>query len=426
MRAGENSLGQFRPALRRFISVQTKNISGQFMDTVIRTLIVKVKEPTSRKSRALLTTMARFRKSANYHLELCKEVGVNGNALHRRGYEESKRAHRLGGNLVQAAKDKAVAAFRSHLKVGGSWPRFTGDVLRLNIRQGSCRVFRGHAGWTVRVSTVDGPVRLPLVATGPRWRLVEIAMMEGRIKGGELVHRDGLWTLHLFERVECPVPYEPETVLGVDLGVKRMAVASDPEGHRVKFFHGGPALDRREHHFKLRRELQRKGLRRKVKALKGRETRHQVNLEHVVANEVVQAALEARAAIALEDLRNLKWRGRRAWSRARLGKFIEFKAALSGVPVLRVGPAYTTRHCGLHGRGCPTRRSGPRLSAACGYVVDADFNGARGIARRGLDRYTRSRPGRSEPAQNLEKPGGHASRPPTVASSGSPMTLSIG
>ena len=97
--------------------------------------------------------------------------------------------------------------------------------------------------------------------------------------------------------------------------------------------------------------------------------------------------------IALEDLTGIRDRVRfrkpqrvtlSSWAFHQLGTFIAYKAQRSGVPVVYVDPAYTSRTCADCGHTDKKNRVSQAWFAcrSCGVVAHADRNGSRNIAAR--------------------------------------------
>src|SRR5439155_5062243 len=115
-------------------------------------------------------------------------------------------------------------------------------------------------------------------------------------------------------------------------------------------FHGVRRIQ--ETHFRRRRRLARKKARdrRVMRAFLNREGRRERNRIrqrlHVLSKRLVQAADSRRAAIVLEDLtlhgaggRSRKMNRRlSSWPRGEIHRQIEYKAALVGVPIIKVNP----------------------------------------------------------------------------------------
>lgn len=217
------------------------------------------------------------------------------------------------------------------------------------------------------------------------------ARLEGVRGQADLVYRRG--KLYLFVTVDVPdgSPVDPEGWLGVDLGIRNLAVDSDAEAHS-----GEKTLAVRSRIGKLRAALQRRGTKsakRHLRKLRGRERGFHAHTNHVISKEVVRKAKDTERGIALEDLQGIRDRVtvRRAqrthlhgWSFFQLRAFIEYKARLSGVSVVLVDPRNTSRTCPVC--GCidkANRRSQSEfVCTGCGFADHADIVGARNIASR--------------------------------------------
>ncbi len=113
----------------------------------------------------------------------------------------------------------------------------------------------------------------------------------------------------------------------------------------------------RTQHYELRRRLSRhntKSSRKRVRLLRDRESRRVRTLNHLVSCRIVEFAKRTNSAIVLEDLDGIREgvkvkkgerRERFSWSYAQLQSFIVYKAALAGIAVIFVPPAYTSKTC---------------------------------------------------------------------------------
>lgn len=140
----------------------------------------------------------------------------------------------------------------------------------------------------------------------------------------------------------------------------------------------------------LRKNFQKKGKLKKAKQARRREANKVRDLNHKTSRKIVDEARKARAVIVLENLKGIRKRTKTAksfkyalnsWSYYQFEKFIEYKAKLLGVPVVKIDPRYTSQQCsrcGLLGN-----RSGKKFHCThCGMVEDADVNAAFVIALR--------------------------------------------
>jgi len=143
---------------------------------------------------------------------------------------------------------------------------------------------------------------------------------------------------------------------------------------------------------KVKREGSRpKNIKRKLKALSGKERRFKANENHRISKQIVEKATDTKRGIGLEDLTGIRERTRfrksqrdkmSKWSFAELRGFIEYKAKLVGVPVIPVDPRDTSRtcpKCGHIDEGNRTARD-LFLCRSCGHFDHADIVGATNIA----------------------------------------------
>jgi IS605 OrfB family transposase len=115
---------------------------------------------------------------------------------------------------------------------------------------------------------------------------------------------------------------------------------------------------------------------------------------HRNSKNLVVFAKEARYAIALEDLTlgNPSGRSRRmnrrlsSWPRAEIHRQIEYKAALEGVPVIKVNPRYTSKTCPVCGdtKGRRERVGKVFVCGKCGWVMDRQINAGLNILKTAL------------------------------------------
>ncbi len=194
---------------------------------------------------------------------------------------------------------------------------------------------------------------------------------------------------------ELPEPtYVEKSYLGVDLGIRRIAVTSE-----------GKMIQDKEHiKYKrklryLKRILKNKkttnnshSARTKIKTVKNKEKNYNKNFCHKIANEILKTNA---STIVLEDLSSLKKNklGKKNYcvsksSKNRLSQMpfylllqiLTYKAPLFGKKVVTVDPSYTSQDDfrGIE-RG---ERKGCRYYASDGKILDADWNGSLNIANR--------------------------------------------
>jgi putative transposase len=185
-------------------------------------------------------------------------------------------------------------------------------------------------------------------------------------------------------------PIQPTAWIGVDLNTTgHCCVASNPTTGKVLKL-GKKANHTHKKYKNQRKRLQKKGKLKLVKKIKNRESRIVRDLNHKMSRKVVDYALKNNAGIVLENLSGIRKTKKQAksfryslysWSFYQLGSFIEYKAKLLGVPVVKIDPAYTSQQCsrcGLLGNRSKKHFECP----ACGHVENADVNASFSIALR--------------------------------------------
>jgi putative transposase len=334
---------------------------------------------------ALTATQAAFNQAATWIASVCwVEHITNSNTAHHRVYGETRSQFGLGAQLACCARAKAMEAIKAGKAKGSETCPAFGP--RGSIRY-DVRTYRMLALDRVSLNTLTGRVVCRLVhATRQHTMLVDPVWKVG---GADLVWRDGVYYLHVTQTSAAPETDDSGGVLGVDLG--QVELATDSEGAS---FSGGKVKGMRHYYAKRRATLQAvgtKSAKRRLRQIKRRESRFQSNTNHVISKALVDKAASTRKAIALEDLKGIRARitvrrvhrsYRLSWAFAQMRDYIGYKAALAGVPVVFVDPAYTSQTCS----GCGHCERANRQSQAsfvcrsCCLSLNADYNAALNIA----------------------------------------------
>jgi IS605 OrfB family transposase len=221
------------------------------------------------------------------------------------------------------------------------------------------------------------------------FRAKENVPLSGKAQA-QLVIQGKKFLIRQIVKVGSPDVKPAKDYLGVDLGVKNIAVDSDGQ-----FYTGREVNGLRIRHLRLRAKLQKKGTKSAKRLLKkrsGKESRFARNINHIVSKDVVNKANDTGRGMALEDLRNIRAsikvrRPQRyllhSWGFGQLRSFIEYKAERLGVPVVFVNPKDTSRTC--PSCGCVDRRNRKEQAlfecVGCGYAGHADRIAAENIRR---------------------------------------------
>jgi IS605 OrfB family transposase len=196
--------------------------------------------------------------------------------------------------------------------------------------------------------------------------------------------------------VAHPSPETQKQVVGIDVGIRYLAVTSTTQGD-CTFHSGKPIVAKANHYARLRKRLQHKGTRsatRRLVLISRRERRFKQDANHVVSKRIVEA--HPHSLIGLEHLTDIRERTRRKhgkkasqkqrranarqskWSYAQLHAMIAYKALLHESLAIKVDAHYTSQACPMCGHTCKGNRPNRGLMfvcQTCHYSLHADLVG---------------------------------------------------
>jgi len=202
-----------------------------------------------------------------------------------------------------------------------------------------------------------------------------------------------------------PTPETHKQAVGVDVGLRYLAVTSTTKGD-CTFYSGKRVRAKANHYARLRKRLQKKGTRcatRRLVAISGRERRLKQDANHVVSKRIVNQ--HPHSLIGLENLTDIRERTKRRkgknatkkhrkanavyskWSFAELHAMIAYKALLNHSMAIKVDANYTSQACPMCGHTCQENRPNKGLlfiCQNCHYRLHADLVGARNVTMRTL------------------------------------------
>ncbi len=273
----------------------------------------------------------------------------------------------------------------------------------------------------VSILTLDGRLHLPYSGYQKHLDLIANGAEIGAAKlWYDQPHKQFYLLVSLTVEVVDPTPEQHTAVVGVDVGVRYLAVCATTGG--ASSFHSGKqVVPSANHYARLRKRLQKKGTRsatRRLRAISGRERRLKSNANHRVSTRIVSG--NPHSLIGLEDLTDIRERTRRRtrrkkknshrghggkgfaqvsvkqrksnaayskWSFAELQAMIAYKALLNQSMAIKVDANYTSKACPRCGHTADANRPGKGLlflCQRCHYHLHADLVGARNIAMRTL------------------------------------------
>ena len=299
----------------------------------------------------------------------------NKTILHRATYRGIREEFSsLPSALVQTARDQASEMLKRD-KFKHKIRKKMFSSIRYDKRTLSVFLESGH----LTISTVLGRMRYSFVLAEHYRKYASWKVQNAQL----IVARDACF---LNVQVECEAPpfNGGDHRLGIDLGINNVAVCSDNS-----FFNSKHLKNVKGRYQHLKAELQSKGTRsakRKLNDISGRERRFVRDLNHCVANEIVNKPFDV---FVFEDLTAIRGKKKNKtfnrklgnWSFRQLRQFVEYKAEALGKKVLVIDPYHTSQTCSKCGHVSRSNRKGRQFTCVrCGFTLDADLNASRNIA----------------------------------------------
>jgi IS605 OrfB family transposase len=261
-------------------------------------------------------------------------------------------------------------------------------------------------GHQVSILPLDGRVVVPYF--GYAWHVA--CIQQGAHIGAARLwydqpHKPFYLLVSLRAEVADPTPETYQHVVGVDVGRRYLAVATDTQNNTT-FFPGKEARAPADHYARLRKRLQHKGTRsatRRLVVLAGRERRLKHDRNHLISRCRVDAY--PHSLIGLEDLTHIRARTKRQhgkkasvkqrranrhaaqWAFSELHGYVAYKALLNGSMAVKVDAYHTSQACPRCGYSAEDNRPAKGLlfiCQTCRLVLHADLVGARTVALRTL------------------------------------------
>lgn len=374
--------------------------------------------------------------------------------------EAYQAAERITGPLTEDKKEKIRKQFPLELTkadkdaienayVCSAPPVFSAQTLPTGDETHGCRLSSDKKHISIYTAK-DIPLAIP--------KGVELT----ELNGGNLTYRDGKWLLFLTVYKEKPPLLDTTECLGLDLGVNNLVYSSTGEcfsgaevravrerrysqrkrlqkGERVIHHRGKPTARMRElqqqgvifDNPRKATKLTKRHLKHKVKAIGARESRFSKDFNHKLSRKIVDKAVQTQQAIAMETLTGIRegmkrWRKDttrkiHSWPFAQLQEFITYKAAIAGIPVIKVAARYTSQKCSNCGHVSADNRKIQEAfrCVKCGFELHADHNAAINIGRKGAEVLRRQKEKREARAlTNSDFQPGCAEQPVGDGSSG--------
>ncbi|MDT3424806.1 IS605 OrfB family transposase [Paenibacillus forsythiae] len=238
----------------------------------------------------------------------------------------------------------------------------------------------------------DDSLSFPVVMDGKVQRLVVPALLSDRerdmlsnSKHGLLrvVQKSAKW----FVQVSIVRPTEQaagDGIMGVDLGLKVPAVVVTSSGKTRFCGNGRKNKFIRRKYNTHRRKLGKLKKQSAIRKQRDKESRYMKDQNHKISRQIVNMAIQEKVSIIklekLADIRKTTRTSRKnaknlhSWSFYQLQTFITYKAALAGIKVIEVNPAYTSQTCPSCGQR--NKAKDRAYQCDCGYTAHRDRVGA--------------------------------------------------
>ena len=366
-----------------------------------RTVSLKLLDPPEDELRC---TMIAFTEACRY-ISTCIQQGapVNRRKLHQAYYQILRKKFQLPSQMAQSVIRVVVGAFKARLTKGeqGEAPTFR----RLQTQ------FQYNRDWSfsrglVSLRTLAKRRRIKFIV-GQYQQEKYMNKKEWRCGGARLIERKGHFYLNITLEKESPRLERAITSIGIDRGIRALAVAR-AQGMEPFIVGGGRLLDYRSKMLRLRRRLQEKGTRaarRALRHLRGRENRFVLDYCRRTAKHILQYAKNYDYPVIVferlvgirEQVKIRSKKGRRnlnSWPFYILKQAICDKAEELGIPVATVNPAYTSQRCPRCGIISKRHRQQDNYRCRnCHYQNNADVVAATNIAWLWFNDVDRIEPG---------------------------------
>lgn len=184
-------------------------------------------------------------------------------------------------------------------------------------------------------------------------------------------------------------------ILAIDLGEKVMATVVCGNQKKPVFL-GREIRGIRRHYSWLRKRLGNKKLLKVIKQVGKREHNKVNSLLHEISREIICLANQHQVGfVFLGDLKGLRESTRNKGRRIRrivrnftyykLTQYITYKAEAQGIQVIQVDERGTSQSCSKCGEIGKRPYQGLFKCSNCSYQINADYNGAKNIFKRGMD-----------------------------------------
>ena len=340
--------------------------------------------------------LAEFRLLVNESIRIALKTDIRSRArLTRIAYRELSVRHTVHKKYIPSAFEVALGVLKAHRRRLARKKRSSVPFIRrlmLKAENQSYWLDRETGRLRIPIRGTEGvQLNLPLsewhrlFLSDPTWVLGSLTVVPGKII--------------VIIRKEAPKAYRPEGAIALDTNEDSLdGVLASAEGTVPTSLPLCGVRRIQETHFRRRRRLAAKkaGDRRVMRCQLKREGQRERNRVrqrlHLLSKRLVELAKCRQAAVVLEDLtlRGARGRSRRmnrrlsSWPRREIHRQIEYKAALEGVPVIKINPAWTSKTCPVCGARRRDRVGKVFVCEMCDWEMDRQINAGMNILKTAL------------------------------------------
>lgn len=321
----------------------------------------------------LNSTVKAFEDACNYASEVAFRKGIHEpKVLHDRIYRELRVIFELSATLAVRAIQKVATSYKE--------PSYELHIFKERSLSLDRRLFclKRKGRLIASIATASGRIEAEL-EVGDYQR----SLLKNPVTGARLILKRGVPYIQI--NVVCEViPKEMDDPVGVDLGIRKLLVASN--GFKIN---GRPVNAKRQHFRALKYSLKEKGTssaRRRLKRLIKREKQWFRTTLHQSSKALIES-LDEGNYLVLERLQGTKFKmGSKRNLRStrpsfqslaigRLQQMISYKCGDRGIPVILAKPDFTSQRCPRCGTIDKFNRRSQALFRCvhCGYQHNADF-----------------------------------------------------
>lgn len=220
-------------------------------------------------------------------------------------------------------------------------------------------------------------------------------LLNEKICDSKIIRYKKNWLLLLSAKKNIELKKSYSNILAIDLGERVMATVCGSFDNQRPTFYGRDVRGIRRHYAWLRKRLGEKKKLKVIKRIGNKEQRKVNDILHKISRQIVNKAKETNSIIVLGNLKGIQNNSNNKGKRFRrivhsmphykLSEYIKYKAGWEGIMTIAInerGTSHTCSHCGSKGK---RPYQGLFICNSCGYQVNADYNGAKNIAQRGLE-----------------------------------------